>query len=462
MIKKIIIPGLFALFFGAVFHASLQAQENRSSGEKYIDIQVVESPGGIQAWLVEDHTMPIIALRFAFKGVGAKLDPPEKQGLARMVSNTLDEGAGSYDSESFQKTLNDNSIALSFSASRDNFSGSLRTLTRNRALAFSLLKLAITEPRFDEDPVARMRAHNIARIRSSLSDPSWLAARLMNDIAFENHPYAMNSGGTISTLQAITPDDLRGFADRYFSRERLVVSAVGDITPDELTAMLDEVFGALPETADIPAIENFDVKNGGTITLYEKDIPQTIINIQQPGIGREDPDYYKAMVMNYILGGAGFGSRLMAELREERGLTYGVYSSLQDYEHVDLITINTSTKNESAAEALNLIKQEMEKLAAAPPEDEELARAKSYLIGSLPLSMTSTGQIAALLLGLQLDDLPADYFSKREKALRAITKEDVRETAQRLLQPDNLTTVIVGKPENVTVTKTVDRLPNVE
>lgn len=462
MIRHIGIIVLFTVLFAAIFQISLRAQESNGNSGRYIDIKEVTSPGGISAWLVEDHTLPIIAIRFAFKGIGAKLDPAEKQGLARMVSNTLDEGAGPYNSQDFQKNLNDHSISLHFSASRDDFTGTLRTLSHNKTLAFSLLKLALTEPRFDEEPVARMRAHNMARIRGSLSDPEWIAARIMNDVAYENHPYAMNSGGTLTTLAAITQADLRGFADDYFSRDRLLVTAVGDITEAELKRILDDIFGSLPQSSQTENIADFQIKNAGTLAFYEKDIPQTIISIAMPGISREDPDYYKAMIMNYILGGAGFGSRLMETLREERGLTYGVSSWLGNSEHTETLMINTSTGNESTGQVMDLIRQEMKMMAEEPVRDEELARAQSYLIGSLPLNMTSSTEIASLLLGLRLDNLPTDYFTTRERQLRAVTKKDVQAIAKRLLQPESLTTVLVGRPKDIQPTHVIETLPNVE
>jgi len=443
---------IFALFCAAPAFAK----------DKLLDIREVTSAGGITAWLVEDHTLPIITMQFSFKGAGSALDPAEKQGLALMASNTMDEGAGEYDSAAFQKLLTDNNIVLSFGAGRDHFGGNLKTLTKHKDLAFKLLRLALNEPRFDADPVERMRAANLARIRSSLSDPEWKSARLMNDVAFAGHPYALNSGGTLSTLQAITPADLQNFAKTRLGRNNLRIGIVGDISPEELKTVMDAVFGELPESVTLPAVADLKVQNGGATILYEEYIPQTIIDITQPGIDRKHPDYYTAMLMNFILGGSGFGSRLTEEIREKRGLTYGIGTYFNDLEHAETFVASTSTKNESVAEVLGLIGVEWKKMQNEPVTDTELAEIKSYVIGSFPLSIASTDNIASIILSLQLDDLPIDYLDKRKERISAVSKEDIQNLAKWLLTPGKLTTVLVGKPQGVTPTKTVDKLPNVD
>ena len=428
--------------------------------QKFLDIQEVTSDEGLSAWLVEDHSIPVIALRFAFKGTGAKTDPADKQGLAIMASNTMDEGAGDLDSEEFQKTLNDLSISLRFIASRDNFGGSLKTLSRNKAKAFELLKLAVNEPRFDEEPLDRMRKSNQSRIKSSLSNPKWMAARIQNDRIFEGHPYALNSGGTLSSLESITSDDLREF-HKSLGKNQLVIGAAGDITADELKALLDDIFGDRP-VREIKETEKYPLKNAGATYLYEQEIPQTIIAISQKGISRKDEDYYNAKIMNFILGESGFGSRLMDEIREKRGLTYGIYSYFQQYDESDVLKISTSTANENTAEILELIKTEWDKIKTEPVSEEDLKSAKSYLIGSLPLSLTSTASIASTLISMQMDDLPIDYLDLRAGLLEEVTIEDIQETAQRILNEDDFTTILVGDPQGFDDAHIITELPNVE
>lgn len=433
-----------------------------SAGDKFLDIREIKSKGGVTAWLVEDHSLPIISMDFAFRGAGAAGDAPGKQGLAQLASNTMDEGAGDLDSQTFQKKLADNSISLSFSASRDDFSGSLKTLSRRKDLAFGLLQMALTHPRFDAEAIARMKAANIARLRSSLTDPDWMAARIMNDIAFAGHPYAQNSGGTLTTIPAITAEDLRDFSSTRLARGNLVVAVTGDIGEKELAEALDEIFGKMPERATLPAVADISVQGGGQTVLFEKDIPQTIISVMQPGIGRGDPDYHAWQVMNFIYGGSGFGSRLMEEAREKRGLTYGIYSGFYLLDHLKGLTVSTSTENKNAGDILNIVRSEMKKMTGKPVTDKELADAKSYLTGSMPLALTSTEKISGLVLGLQLDGLPIGYLDSVDEKINAVTIGDVRRVAEKYLTPDSLTTVVVGKPAGVTPSKTVGNLPNVE
>lgn len=430
--------------------------------DRFLDIEVVTSPRGITAWLVRDETLPMVAMNFSFRDAGAAFDPVDKQGLAQMASNMMDEGAGEYDSQAFQRALANHSISLHFSSGRDYFGGSFQTLNHHADLAFELLRLALHEPRFDEEPLARMRASNIARIRSSLTDPQWMAARVMNDVAFAGHPYARNAGGTISSLQAITSDDLRAFVNTRLSRDRLVIGVAGDITPDELRRRLDQVFAPLPERAVPSAVPDIRIRGGGSVTLYPQDIPQTVISIIQPGIPHEDPEYHAAVVMNYILGASGFGSRLMEEIRERRGLTYGIYSSLWGLEHVDALSISASTANENVGEVIELVRAELRRLRDEPVTAAELADAQSYLIGSMPLTLSSVSNIAGMVRDLQLDRRSIDYLDRRAGLIEAVSADDIQAVARRLLEPDNLTVILVGQPRHIEPTRTMDALPNVE
>lgn len=431
--------------------------------EKILSVQELKTPGGITVWLAEDKSLPIISMSFIFLDSGTALDPVEKQGLVRMLSNTMDEGAGDLNSQAFQKALADHSITLMFSAGRDGFGGRLKTLTRNKDKAFDLLKLAMNEPRFDAEPVERMRQANIARVRSSLGDPDWIAARLLNDRIFAGHPYAMNSGGTLTTLAAITPDDLRAFKNKYLTRARLLVSVAGDISAADVTKQIDIIFGALPQNAPKDAaVPTATLAHAGTTTLYEQAIPQTVISIAMPAFGRTDTDYYTLKVLNYIFGEAGFGSRLMEEIREKRGLTYGIYSGIQNYRHADALSISTSTKNESAKELMDVIAQEMKNISTTPLEAQELQDAKSYLTGSVPLALSSTDKIAGIMTELQVEDLPSDYLDIYAEKINAVTADDIQRVAARLLDPAKMTVIMVGKPDNIDGANIITDLPNAQ
>lgn len=436
-----------AAFFLAVVAVTLPAHA--------MDIKRVVSPGGIEAWLVEDHKVPVLALEWAFEGAGGT-DPKGKEGLANLTSTMLDEGAGPYDSQAFQARLQDNAIALGFDAGRDGFSGSMRTLTEHRDEALELTRLSLTDPHFAPESLDRMRASITASLKRDLADPNYVARRQFYSTAFPNHPYGDEIRGTLNSLPTITPDDLRRFVKGQFGRDRLVVAAAGDISPEELGKALDTVFGGLPAKADVPPIPDVTMSGLGQTILLPRPTAQTVMLMGQPGVKRDDPDWYAATVMNYVLGGGGFGSRLMEEVREKRGLSYGVYSYLIPMDHAALVMASGSTVNAKAGQALDIMRQEWARMAKDGLTDQEMADAKTYLTGSFPLQLGSTQAIARILLQVKRDNLGIDYLNQRDRYINAVTQADIKRVAQRLLDPAKLLTVLVGKPEGVSPTRTID------
>ncbi len=416
-----------------------------------IEIQRVVSPGGIEAWLVQDRSVPVLSIEFSFRG-GRTYDPATKAGLSGLVSGLLDEGAGSLDSEAFQAELQSRSIRMSFSAGRDTFRGSLKTLNKHRDKAIELLALALTEPRFDAEPVERMRQQALVSLKRQSTDPDYIAGRTWATAVYGDHPYAMPSGGTPETIAAIERGDLIDFVRTRFARNLLIVGVTGDIAPDQLSGLLDRAFGMLP--AEIPLAEIAPPKlqlNGDTYVV-PLDVPQSSIVFGQPGLPRQDPDWYTALVMNYVLGGGGFSSRLYTEVREKRGLAYSVGSGLHPMRLTALISGGAGTKNESVAESLKIIRGEWKRLRDKGISAEELDHAQSFLTGSFPLRLSSTDRIARMLVSVQYHQLGIDYLDKRASYINAVTGEDVARLARRLLDPDKLTFVVVGKPVNVAPT----------
>lgn len=426
-----------------------------------LDVQTVRTDKNITAWLVEDKTVPVVSMQFAFLGAGAVNDPDDRQGVSQLLSNTLDEGAGDLDAEAFQAALNNHSVQMSFSSSRDDFGGSLKTLTKYQDRAFELLHMALTKPRFEEEALERMKQANIARIRNSMTDPEWLAARLSNAVLFKGHPYARNSGGTLSSLPKITATDLRNKLASQLGRDRLIIAVAGNITKEELARQLDRIFGDLPATSRVAELQQVEWK-GVRTAQYIKDIPQSVIGVSWPGIKMDDPDYFAAEIFNYILGGAGFGSRLTEVIREQRGLTYGIYSDLSEMDAANLLSIGTSTRSEQVGEILTLIDAEAKKIAVTPVSESELGQAKSYLIGSVPLGLTSTDRIAGMMISFQSFGLPVDYLDVRERALEKVTAQDVMRVASRLLDSGNKILVLVGKDAKLSETDIFETLPDIE
>jgi zinc protease len=410
-----------------------------------VTIERVVSPGGIEAWLVEDHANPILALDLAFRG-GAALDPAGRVGLATMTAALLDEGAGPYSSEAFQRLLEDNVITLGFEARRDSLIGRVKTLSAHRDLAFDLLRLSLTQARFDTKAVERIRGQLVASLMREEESPNAVANKTWFRTAFAGHPYARPPQGEIGAVQSIRRNDLFGFAHAQLTRDRLVVGVVGDIRPDELAPLLDRVFGALPAKSPLPELAETRVSGTGGRTLIDRDTPQTVAVFGAPGIKRDDAEWYAATVMNYILGGGGFSSRLTEEVREKRGLAYSVYSYLVPLEHAGLILGGVATENSRFEESIRLIRAEFARMRDTGPSAEELANAKTYLNGSFPLQLDSTASIAQILVQMQRDHLGIDFLERRAALINAVGPEDVRRVAHRLLDPDALSLVIVGRP----------------
>lgn len=417
-----------------------------------VDVERVVSPGGIEAWLVEDPTAPLVSVSVAFKG-GSALDPLGKEGLAEMVSGLLDEGAGDLDSAAFQRRLADLALDFGFDAGMDSFSGSMRTLSEHRATAFDLLGMALSAPRFDPPAVERIRGQLLTRVARNADDPDAIADRVWWRTVFPDHPYGRRPGGTAESLRAITVDDLKTFAGQRLARDNMVIGVVGDIDAETLAPLLDRAFGKLPAHAAPSSLAEATPASPGAVVVVEKDMPQSVVVFGENGVKRDDPDFYAAYVMNYILGGGGFSSRLTTEVREKRGLAYSVTSYLNTLDHAGLIQGQVGTQNARVAESLEIIRDEWRRMAEEGPTREELDDAKTYLVGSYPLRMTSTGGLARVLSAIQLEGFPIDYMEHRNSYIEAVTLDDVKRVAKRLLDPARLTVVVVGRPEGITPTQ---------
>lgn len=407
-------------------------------------IQRYVSPGGIEAWFVQDATVPIIAMEYSFDG-GASQDPADKPGVGHLISTMLNEGAGDIDSKTYQDRLDRKAISLSWSSARDHFRGSLRTLKENQDDAFGLLKLALTVPRFEAEPLERERAQIISGLRRETSNPNSLAGRRFFEALFgSSHPYGRPSNGTLESVPTITAADLRQYVGRVFARDTLKISVVGDIDTATLGKLLDSTFGSLPAKSDltpVPAIEAAKPPQRSLVTL---DVPQTVVMFGGPGIKRDDPDFMAAFVANHILGGGSFSSRLYREVREKRGLAYSVYEQLLWMKQSAIFTGATATRSDRANETVETITNEARRMADEGPTQQELDDAKSYLKGSQMLALDTNSKIASALLLFQLDKLGIDYIEKRNSLIDAVTLADVKRVSKRLWG-NGLLTVIVGR-----------------
>jgi zinc protease len=409
-------------------------------------IERIVTPAGIEIWLVRDRNLPMMSLEFSFLG-GAAQDPADKPGVANLAAGLLDEGAGELDAAVFHERLEERAISLAFGAKRDHLRGSIRTLSENRDQAFELLRLALTAPRFDGQELERVRAALLAQLRRRTTNPTDIAADHWFARAFPGHPYGRPIQGTIESVSKISVDDLRTYVRRMLARSNLKIAAVGDIDAAQITLLVDRTFGSLPAQSDLVPVADMEPRGLGTSETIELKVPQTVITFGGIGLKRADPDFIPAFVLNHILGGGGFESRLFREVREKRGLAYSVYSYLAPYEHTGLFLGGVSTRNDRAAETLEIIVAEIKRIAAEGPTADELEKAKRFLIGSYPLRFDTSGKITANLLDIQIENLGIDYIDKRNALVEAVTIEDIRRAARRFLAEVKLLVMLVGEPQ---------------
>ncbi|MCV3242276.1 M16 family metallopeptidase [Mesorhizobium sp. ZC-5] len=397
-----------------------------------VTIQEVTSEKGIKAWLVEDYSVPIVSVRFAFSG-GSTQDPAGKEGLANLMTGLFDEGADNLDSDAFQERLDDAGAEMRFNAGRDSLYGSMRMLADQKDEALELLRLAVEKPRFDAAPIDRIRAQIVSGIVANEKDPQTAAQFAWAQALYGEHPYSRRDEGTRETLAAITADDLHAFHKRLFARGNLTIGVVGAIDAETLKRDLDKVFGDLPAEPALQKVEMVEPKLDQEI-LIPYDLPQTSLLLAYPGIERTDPQFFAAYLMNHILGGGSFTSRLFNEVREKRGLAYGVDSSIVNNEHSSALVINTATRSDRSAETLAIIRAEVKRMADEGVTEEELDAAKKYLIGSYAINNLDTSRgIAGTLVELQINKLGIDYIERRKGLIDAVTADQVQAAAKRLL-----------------------------
>jgi zinc protease len=411
-------------------------------------IEKIVSPSGITAWLVREHTLPLIALNYAFHG-GSAQDEPDKSGTANLAADLLDEGAGDLDGKTFHERLENHAIELRFQVARDYFHGSLRTLSEHRDEAFDLLHLALGAPRFEADAVERVRGQMLAILRRESTNPNSLASRRWWQTAFPDHPYGRESQGTLDSVPRITAADLRDYVNHVFARNELTISIVGDVDAKTAGELIDRAFAGLPAKGDLKPVASASPAGLGRRIVIDLDVPQAVVTFGGPGLARHDPDFMAGYVVNHILGGGTFSSRLYREVREKRGLAYGVSDSLVWFRRAAVVLGGTATRADRTADALAIVESETRRMAENGPTVEELTAAKSFLKGAYALSLDSSAKVVAQLTQIQLDNLGIDYIQKRGALIDAVTIEDTERAAKRLYGAGMLVTV-AGRPKGLT------------
>ena len=409
-----------------------------------LNIQEVTSPGGITAWLVEDHGIPFVALEIVFKG-GTSLDAPGKRGATYLMTALIEEGAGEMDSRAFAEARDSLAASFSFDAGNDSVSVSARMLTENRDKAVALLHQALVDPRFDQSALDRVREQVLSGLRADEKSPEALAPLAFDRLAFGDHPYGTAKEGTPESVAALTRDDIIAAHKGAMAHDRIHVAAAGDITAADLAALLDTLFADLPATgAPMPDRAPWLLQPGVTVEQFPS--PQSVVFFGHRGITRDDPDFFAAYILNEAMGGGRFSARLMKEVREKRGLTYGIGTYLVPMDHAETYLGQFSASNDKVAEAISVVRAEWAKVAAEGLTETELDEVKTYLTGSYPLRFAGNGNIANVLVGMQVTGLPIDYAVTRNEKIEAVTMEDIRRVAKRIFLPEELHFVVVGQP----------------
>jgi zinc protease len=415
-----------------------------------VEVQEVTSPGGIDAWLVEDHSIPFTALEIRFSP-GAALDRPGKRGAVNLMAGLLEEGTGDLDAQGFAAARDALAASFDYDAQDDAVSVSARFLTENRDEAIDLLRRSVVEPAFTEEAVERVKGQVQSIIAGDSTDPVAIAGREWDARAHPGHPYGTPVEGSEESVEGLGRADVKQAHRDTLVRDNVFVGAVGDISPDALGALLDDLLGGLPRSSEaaVPGDAGWHIEPG--VEIVEFDSPQSVILFGQEGLERDDPDFFTAYLLNEVFGGGGFESRLMDEVRVKRGLTYGIGTYLAPREYAEALLGQAASANDSAGELVDVVREEWTKIAEGITEDE-LEEAKTYLTGAYPLRFDGNSNIAEILVGMQMDDLPISYIATRNDEIEAITLEDAERVAKRLYRPGDLSFLIVGRPEDVQAT----------
>lgn len=445
---KLIAAGLLALALcGVIAPAPAQARSvGTEAAEHRIPVERIVSPRGIEAWLFSDATVPIIVLRAYWRG-GAASEPASLTGVTGIMADMMTEGSGDLDANAFKERLQDLNMALSFGANWDGVGMSLTTLSENRDAAFEMARLALRHPRFDAAPLDRIKRQQLVGIRTRETNPSFIANLALDQALYPEHPYARRT--SVEHIASIDRAALNARRLALFNRATLQVTIVGDIDAESAARALDTMFADLPTGVAPPPAETAALRAPTPLIVRPLPQPQSLVLFAAPGIQDEDPDWIPLAVANYILGGGGFSSRLMREVREQRGLVYGIGTSPSVRDQIAMLRGSAQSENEDVAEAIAVTRAEMARLYTEGATQTEVNDAITYLTGSFPLGIDSNAKIASVLHSYQIAGRDIDYINRRNDLIRAVTLEDVNRVIRRLFDPAAFTFVVVGQPEGL-------------
>nr|WP_223987051.1 pitrilysin family protein [Cupriavidus pampae] len=406
---------------------------------------------GAKVFFVPSPSIPMLDVNIDFDA-GSRYDPPGKAGLATLTAALLDKGAGAQDG---QPARNEAQIADAFADTGADFGGSaggdrsgvgLRTLTAEpeRSQSLKLAGQLIKAPTYPDAVITREKQRLIAAIREADTRPGSIADKTLSKAIYPNHPYGVTS--TPASVESITRDDLVKFWRDNYSANRAVVTLIGAIDRKQAEAIAEDLTRGLPAGVAAPKLPDVQMKIASSEQRIPHPAQQASVSIGAPSIARGDPDYFALLVGNYVLGGGGFSSRLTNEVRERRGLTYGVDSYFAPAKQPGPFGITLQTKKENTNEALALVREVTAKFVAEGPTDAELRAAKDNLVNGFPLRIDSNRKLLTNVANIGWYGLPLDYLDTWTAQIAKVTREQVRTAFQRHVHPDGLATVIVGGP----------------
>jgi zinc protease len=446
---KMVLMSLFALVF-IFFSISGKGSVVSAQEIKLPPIEKTTLDNGLKVIVIEHHELPVVAFRLVFKS-GAAFDPSGKAGQADLTAGLLRKGTKTRTATQIAEEIDFVGGSLGAGSSRDATYANCKVLKKHFDVGLDLLSDIILNPAFADEEIERLRKQTLAAIKQQKDDPGAVADKRYREFLFGDHPYGQPSEGTETSVAALTRDDIVSFHQNYYVPDNAILAVVGDVTPkvaiDKIKAKFSQWKGAQvvpPGHAQPPAVE------GHQVLLVDKpDLTQTYIRVGHLGVKRDNPDYFAVRVMNYILGGGGFSSRMMDEIRSKRGLTYGIGCRFDFNKLRGAYTVSTFTQNDSTAVAIRAIIEQIANFRAGGVTDKELADTKSFYTGYFPLQLETPSQIASQILNVELHGLGEGYLKNYRKNMNAVTKEDIQRVAKKYLDPNNLKLVVVSKAEDV-------------
>lgn len=410
-----------------------------------VEVETARIGHGVKVWYAENNTVPVVHVTLSFEGAGSVSDPSDKAGRSAIAAAMLTEGAGAYDSVAFQQALEDKAISIDVSSSDDRLTINVHALRDEAVEAGKLLAVALSQPRFDENDLARVKSQTVSLLARLEESPSYQALRKFEETALTGHPYAAPHYGTVQSLAGIGAQDLRNYLATYVARRNVLITAAGDVDAGLLDAMLEPVVEALG-TSDAGAlpISKVSMNGGGSAVDVPMNVPQSYVLFAAPGLSRNDERFYTYYLLNEILGGNALTSRLGEGVRQKKGLVYSVDTAIDERDGIALLRGSLASRTDRAAEAVEAVKSVMADLRARGATTEECEDARTHVLGSFPLQLDSSTSVAQTLMMMRIYKLGEDYLAERAAKFRAVKCADINTLATELLVPERFLFVTAG------------------